>query len=143
MIDACNDIEGIVLLDDDLDGNVDGQENIVGGLDNEEDIVGGIESDGEVSGVIDISDDITTQISMEGQIEGHIYGEPTIQGEVILTSCVEIPPYQGDYEVTPRTDEQSLPTKSKYMLDDVTVKAIPYYETHNDYGTTVYIAETI
>lgn len=50
--------------------------------------------------------------------------------------------YQGAYEVTPlaRT-EQTLETANKLMTDDVTVHKVPYYETSNPYGTTVYIAE--
>lgn len=52
--------------------------------------------------------------------------------------------YDGDYFVTPRVDEQTLETDSKLMLDDLTVKAIPYYDTTNAAGgSTVYIANTL
>lgn len=50
--------------------------------------------------------------------------------------------YEGDYEVIPRTVEQTMPTKEKVMLDDVTVKAIPTYEVSNGAGgQTFYIAK--
>lgn len=50
--------------------------------------------------------------------------------------------YSGAYEVTPMADtEQVLATRNKHMTDDVTVHKVPYYETTNDHGTTVYIAE--
>ena len=49
-------------------------------------------------------------------------------------------PYTGEYVVTPKVDQQTMPTRNKQMLDDVTVRSIPYYETSNASGTTVYIA---
>jgi hypothetical protein len=48
--------------------------------------------------------------------------------------------YEGDYVVTPKVDAQSLPTKEKVMLEDMTVKAIPYAEVTNvSNGKTVTI----
>ena len=49
-------------------------------------------------------------------------------------------PYTDSYEVTPTTGEQVLPTRAKTMADDITVHAIPYMETSNEYGLTVSIA---
>ena len=50
-------------------------------------------------------------------------------------------PYTGAYTVIPKAYEETvLQTKEKRMLDDVTVTEIPYYETSNISGTTVYIA---
>lgn len=54
-----------------------------------------------------------------------------------------IPSYTGDYEVTPTASGFTMPTQNKKMTDDVTVKAIPYYETSNPSGKTVYIAGQI
>lgn len=51
--------------------------------------------------------------------------------------------YDGDYEVIPKTYSQTLGTKLKFMTDDMTIKEIPYFETSNEDGTTVYIANTI
>jgi len=52
--------------------------------------------------------------------------------------------YDGPYSVTPTVDEQKLETAQKIMLDDVTVKAIPYYTVSNvSGGTTIYIADTL
>ena len=47
--------------------------------------------------------------------------------------------YQGSYDVTPTSAVQTLDTNDKLMTDDVTVRAIPYYETRNVSGTTIYI----
>lgn len=49
--------------------------------------------------------------------------------------------YEGAYEVTPKTVSQSLPTAQKTLKQDVLVHEIPYYETSNPSGTTVYIGE--
>lgn len=39
--------------------------------------------------------------------------------------------YTGEYEVTPRTHEQTLPTRNRLMAQDVVVRSIPYYEVDN------------
>ena len=41
--------------------------------------------------------------------------------------------YKGNYDVTPNVGEQVLPTKGKYMVDDVTVNPIP-----QEYGLITY-----
>ena len=52
--------------------------------------------------------------------------------------------YDGDYIVTPKTDGQTLETANKVMLNDVTIKAIPYFETSNTSGgSTVYIGTEV
>lgn len=43
-------------------------------------------------------------------------------------------PYTDEYEVTPTTSEQVLPTRMKTMANDVTVHQIPYHSTTNDAG---------
>lgn len=52
----------------------------------------------------------------------------------------DAPLYTGDYTVTPKTHSQTLDTENKKLLQDVTIKAVPYYETSNSKGKTVYIA---
>lgn len=47
-----------------------------------------------------------------------------------------LPPYQGEYTVTPRKIEQVLNTNDKRMTDDVTVEAISYIEVGNLGGGT-------
>ena len=54
----------------------------------------------------------------------------------------QIPPYDGEYVVTPKTyDEQVLPTKNKRMINNLTVKKIPQYEVSNDSGYTLIIGD--
>lgn len=62
--------------------------------------------------------------------------------EVVVEAGGEIiPDYDGGaYDITPKPFEsQTFETKGKRMTDDVTVRAIPYYETSNVSGITIYI----
>jgi hypothetical protein len=60
------------------------------------------------------------------------------------TSVVSGIRYEGDYEVTPKTTEQTLYTKYKTMYEDLTVKAIPRYDVSNlAGGKTIYIANEV
>ena len=53
-------------------------------------------------------------------------------------------PYSGEYVVTPLAEEAVvLPTTNKILYDDVTVTKVPYFETSNTSGTTVYIASEV
>lgn len=78
--------------------------------------------------------------SIEFEAEAELAGEFDKFTEV---SAQEYPYYDGEYEVTPSVDEQILETKDTVMLDDLTIKSVPYYETSNISGTTVYIASEV
>lgn len=71
--------------------------------------------------------------------------EVAIKNAVRVQNNVVIPqeggqPYKGSYEVTPAVDDQTLLTKNRLMMEDLKVKAIPYYETSNlQNGKTIYI----
>ena len=75
----------------------------------------------------------------------NVFSPPTLEigvGAAIVQVPIPIPPYEGDYQVTPRTSQQVLPTKDLQMLDDVTVFEIPFASVSNpDGGLTVTIAE--
>lgn len=63
-------------------------------------------------------------------------------GIVKYDSSTEL--YTGEYNVVPKAaEEQRLPCAGKKMLKDVDIKAIPFFETSNEAGTTVYIAEEV
>lgn len=50
--------------------------------------------------------------------------------------------YEGPYNVTPKPfNSIILETNGLLMNDDVTIQKIPYYDTSNLYGTTIFIAE--
>lgn len=52
---------------------------------------------------------------------------------------VLVPPYEGDYVVTPSKDTQTLLTGNKKMLDNLTVKPIPVRTEKNQGGGTTVI----
>lgn len=61
---------------------------------------------------------------------------------ILVTSEYEY--YTGAYEVIPRAhDEVILQTTGLMMADDVTVRRVPYYETHSETGVTAYIASEV
>ena len=68
------------------------------------------------------------------------------QNELFINGTLSIPPevpvesYQGTYTVTPKPFKiETLNTRGLKMMDNVTVEKIPYYETGNESGYTVYI----
>lgn len=64
--------------------------------------------------------------------------------EAILVRADPVDTYQGDYTVTPKAfEEQIMPTNGLLMLDDVTIRRVPYFETSNPMGKTVYIASEV
>ena len=64
---------------------------------------------------------------------------PVLKGHLNI-SRGHIDVYDGEYIVTPIPyDSQTLKTQNKVMANDVTVLAIPYYETSNISGITIYI----
>ena len=53
-------------------------------------------------------------------------------------------PYDGPYDVTPKVMAQTLSTAKKLMRDDVSVRAIPYFDVSNPAGgNTIYIANEV
>ena len=53
-------------------------------------------------------------------------------------------PYEGPYDVTPKVMAQTLSTAKKLMRDDVSVRAIPYFDVSNPAGgNTIYIANEV
>lgn len=63
--------------------------------------------------------------------------------QTIVVNHIEGKRYDGEYVVTPLAkNEVVLETSGKIMLDDVTVRKVPYFETSNESGGyTVYIGE--
>ena len=52
--------------------------------------------------------------------------------------------YEGDYEVIPTAEKQTMGTKQKYMKDDVTIHPIPFYSvSNNSGGNTVFIGSEV
>lgn len=79
-----------------------------------------------------------------GVLKGKIRSEISISATVRYPIDVRIPTYDGNYQVVPKSTEQLLSTKDKQMTDDVTIKAIPYFETSNEEdGVTIFIGSEV
>ena len=64
-------------------------------------------------------------------------------GQAVIVS-VGGEPYEGEYEVTPKISSQTLATAKKLMKDDMTIKAIPYFDVSNPAGgQTIYIGSEL
>lgn len=106
-------------------------------------LVGKIEQTDTLKGTINVSynnvcmGQLKAIITNNVNLIGKIAGANNLRGIVSLSESVES--YRGDYTITPKIKSQSIKTKNKKMEEDVTVLAIPYYETSNLSGKTVYI----
>lgn len=52
--------------------------------------------------------------------------------------------YEGNYVVVPKVEAQTMATKNKVMVDDVTIKSIPFFNVSNTSGgQTVFIGNEV
>ena len=75
-----------------------------------------------------------------------IGGKPSIVFAIDNVKIVDTggKPYEGEYTVIPKANAPTvLETAGKTLNKDVTVTKIPYYETSNPTGDTVYIASEV
>lgn len=98
-------------------------------------IVGSIQApSGTLKGVVSRAKGLTGSVTQKAKLVGNLATAYTAGAAA----------YTGEYEVTPTVEGLALRTKHKYMTDDVTVRAIPFFEVSNTGGgTTVYIADEI
>ena len=81
------------------------------------------------------------QMYQMGISEAGAAADPGISAEFSIHPAQK---YRGAYTVTPRAyNEVILDTNGKVMGDNVTVYRVPYFETSNPDGETVYIAAEV
>ena len=112
---------------------------LTGIINSSSELVGTIQSAHFLRGTINSIPTIMGSISggRIGNLQGVIQCSGTIVGNIAIGGVEET--YKGSYIVTPKVYPQSLPTKNKLMKSDVSILEIPYYETSNLSGKTVYI----
>lgn len=120
-INAVQSLEGIINLSENFDITIQNEKDITAFLNGEQGITGIINSEQLITGTIKVLD------------------SNKLNGNIILPKVIKADIYQGDYTVIPKSYEQNLLTKNKHMVDDVLIQEIPYHETSNESGTTVYI----
>ena len=87
--------------------------------------------------------ELTESISASFRENAKDFAANFLEGHII-TKYVGGKPYEGDYVVTPKVEEQIMPTKDKVLLEDVTIKSIPYFNVgNNSGGSTVYIGSEV
>ena len=87
----------------------------------------------------ELSNTFGTKFSSQDNTFKAVFGEVQT-----VTEYLGGEPYEGDYIVTPKVNEQTMPTKDKVMTEDVTIKSIPFYNVSNTSGgSTVYIANEV
>ena len=73
------------------------------------------------------------------KLNGSIIKKQDISGTLALPFSTHM--YSGEYIITPSIEGEVLETADKMLLEDVTIKPIPYAEVDNPSGgTTVNIA---
>lgn len=69
--------------------------------------------------------DLHGTLTSPGTISGSLSGSNTIVGNLTIPSAILPPSYEGEYEVTPTQDTQTLATDSLYMRGNITINPIP------------------
>lgn len=77
-------------------------------------------------------------LTSAGTISGSLSGGQTISGNLTIPSAILPPSYEGEYEVTPSTETQTLETNALYMRNNITINPIP-----NNYGLITWNGSTL
>lgn len=78
-------------------------------------------------------------IQPKSSLKGTLQPKPCLKGTIIPSKSSEYPVYTGPTEITSSFEAQTLSVAHKVMVSDITVEAIPTYETSNEFGTTFII----
>lgn len=89
------------------------------------------------------TDTIIGRLTTTTNLTGVFNTNTKLNGTVINGEGVSRSYYSGDYEVIPKASSQTLETKEKIMRDDLEITSIPYFETSNQYGKTIYIGTEV
>lgn len=100
---------------------------------------------------VNISGNINNKVVLSAQLSNLLNISAGIgTTDSIIGAQVQIPKvimsevYSGDYEIKPQAHHDIiLDTNGKTLIENVVVKKIPYYETSNETGYTVYIANEV
>ena len=82
---------------------------------------------------------LTGFLHSTGTLSGVLLDGGSLSGSLSVVTVTDAEPYSGNYEVSPAVGSQTIPVRNKLMKQDLTVDPIPFYETSNPTGTTVYI----
>lgn len=104
----------------------------------------GIKALGTLTGLISPECTLSGKLSVTGGLSGELSVIGGLSGELSVMTEKKYDEYYGDYEVVPAAfNTQTLETANKVLRDDILVKEVPFFETSNDSGVTVYIAREV
>lgn len=93
-----------------------------------------------ITGALNTSETLHGKLISPKTISGIITSTDTISGDIVIPPEKYIDPYTGSYTVVSKPfKDEVLKTMNRQMARNVTVLKIPYYETGNETGYTVYI----
>ena len=105
-------------------------------------IIATIKPVASISGKIQNQASISGSVNGISKISGEVNPQKQVDASVSLFGDKESVRYSGDHEFTADTDEDySVDTKFKMMSSNIVIKKVPYFETSNPSGTTIYIGE--
>lgn len=79
---------------------------------------------------------VTFDISFQNEEEFDV----SLSENIVIVDPGEYPVYHGETDIVPKAHSDIvLETNGKLLLSDVNIHKIPYYETTNVSGITVYI----
>lgn len=95
-----------------------------------------------IKGAINDRQSIHGAISSNGMLSGSVKKSDNMSAVVGIYEGMNPEKYDGEYNFTSTVEGDTVvDTKFKFLRDNITVGKIPYYETSNPTGTTVYIGE--
>lgn len=75
-----------------------------------------------------------------GVLSGELSPMPQLDGQLSVRTTYDV--YTGETDIIPKAyQDQILNTANKLVTQNILVHKVPYTETHNDSGVTVYIAK--
>ena len=119
---------------------------------NKVELISGSINGGAIKAAINPVFRLTGLVNSPGGIFGKINPHPSLSGivnkEQQMSAVVGIyegmnpEKYDGDYIFDPLVEsERTIDTKHKFLTGNIVVNKIPYFETSNPTGTTVYIGD--
>ena len=82
--------------------------------------------------------ELSGTLSSSGKLSGFLSADKTITGELTIPAAMLPPSYEGEYEVTPASETQTLATDSLYMRGNITINPIP-----SNYGLITWNGSTL
>lgn len=125
----------VCVLDKKLKGNIAVEARLIGNVERNGNLKGRIINTARLVGNIGLDRSLKGRIANEARLVGTIGQHKNLKGRIVIqTDRTGYDNYVGSYEVIPKIEDQLLPTKEKYLQNDIKIKSIPYYEVSNNNG---------